>query len=29
MAAARALERKFGSGPVDGKIQAYIMTAEV
>lgn len=29
MAAARALERKFGSGPVDGKIQAYIVTAEV
>jgi hypothetical protein len=29
MAAARAIERKFGSGPVDGKIQAYIMTAEL
>jgi SAM-dependent methyltransferase len=29
MAAARAIEQKFGSGPVDGKIQAYIVTAEV
>jgi len=29
MAAAQAIEQQFGSGPVDGRIQACIVTAEV
>ena len=28
-AAARAIEERFGPGPVDGKIQAHVVTAEV